>query len=109
MEEQPTTEGATAGEVVSAEPTSKRKEFAMVVFHNIPETYPADAHIECGYTITFDLKPTKSDWIGLYKVGWLSTKDYIYYDWVNIPSNYEEGKDAEGRVLFPCKFTVHGF
>lgn len=101
-------EGATgnpSGEsttVSSMEGTSKRKEFAMVVFHNIPENYPADAHIECGYTITSDLIPTRSDWVGLYKVGWLSTKDYIYYDWANIPSNYEEGKDAEGHVLFPA-------
>lgn len=85
----------------TGETTNKRKEFAMVIFHNIPETYPADAHIECGYTITSDLTPSRSDWIGLYKVGWLSTRDYIYYDWVNIPSNYEAGKDAEGHILFP--------
>ncbi|XP_076091774.1 uncharacterized protein LOC143063479 isoform X4 [Mytilus galloprovincialis] len=85
----------------TGETTNKRKEFAMVIFHNIPETYPADAHIECGYTLTSDLTPSRSDWIGLYKVGWLSTRDYIYYDWVNIPSNYEAGKDAEGRILFP--------
>ncbi|VDI46799.1 Hypothetical predicted protein [Mytilus galloprovincialis] len=85
----------------TGETTNKRKEFAMVIFHNIPETYPADAHIECSYTLTSDLTPSRSDWIGLYKVGWLSTRDYIYYDWVNIPSNYEAGKDAEGRILFP--------
>lgn len=102
MEDETTNEtGATSAEAPKGETTNKRKEFAMVVFHNIPETYPADAHIECGYTITSDFVPTTRDWIGLYKVGWLSTKDYIYYDWVNIPSNYEAGKDAGGHVLFP--------
>ncbi|XP_063425168.1 tax1-binding protein 1 homolog B-like isoform X4 [Mytilus trossulus] len=99
MEEVNTEEEAAASS--TGETTNKRKEFAMVIFHNIPETYPADAHIECGYTLTSDLTPSRSDWIGLYKVGWLSTRDYIYYDWVNIPSSYEAGKDAEGHILFP--------
>ena len=102
MDEEAKIESLTDDEAAKDETVNKRREFAMVVFHNIPETYPADAHIECGYTITSDFVPTRSDWIGLYKVGWLSTRDYIYYDWVNIPSNYEAGKEAEGHVLFPC-------
>lgn len=101
MDEEAKIESLTDDEAAKDETVNKRREFAMVVFHNIPETYPADAHIECGYTITSDFVPTRSDWIGLYKVGWLSTRDYIYYDWVNIPSNYEAGKEAEGHVLFP--------
>ncbi|XP_033733010.1 tax1-binding protein 1 homolog B-like isoform X2 [Pecten maximus] len=79
-----------------------RTEFAMVIFHNIPETYPADAHIQCTYTISSDLVPTSYDWVGLYKVGWMSTKDYHYYEWAVVPKAYEIGKEADSAVLFPA-------
>lgn len=82
--------------------TYPRTEFAAVIFHNIPETYPDDAHIECCYTITPDLVPTSRDWIGLYKVGWMTTRDYYYYEWAKFPENYEIGKETEGNVLFPA-------
>ncbi|OWF43030.1 tax1-binding protein 1 homolog [Mizuhopecten yessoensis] len=84
------------------EAKQSRTEFAMVVFHNIPETYPADAHIQCAYTITSDLVPTSYDWVGLYKVGWMSIKDYHYYEWAVISKNYEIGKEADSAVLFPA-------
>jgi len=79
----------------------QRTEFAMVVFHNIPDTYPSDAHIECKYTITPELVPTSRDWVGLFKVGWMSTGDYHYYEWATIPKNYEKGKEAANGILFP--------
>ncbi|XP_055995413.1 tax1-binding protein 1 homolog isoform X2 [Ostrea edulis] len=80
----------------------KRPEFAAVVFQCIPETYPADAHIECRYTITPDLIPTSRDWVGLYKVGWMTTRDYYYYEWAQTPAGYEAGKEVESSILFPA-------
>ena len=92
-------------EVVQIDPETsevkyERTEFASVVFHNICETYPTDAHIECRYTVTSDLIPTRSDWVGLYKVGWMNPRHYIYYEWAPIPKDYEVGKDADSSVLF---------
>lgn len=80
----------------------KRPEFAAVVFQRIPETYPADAHIECRYTITPDLIPTSRDWVGLYKVGWMTTRDYHYYEWAQTPTGYEAGKEIDASILFPA-------
>ncbi len=45
----------------------ERSDFAQVVFHNISETYPTDANIECCYTITATLQPSSRDWVGLYR------------------------------------------
>ncbi|XP_045210114.1 tax1-binding protein 1 homolog isoform X2 [Mercenaria mercenaria] len=79
-----------------------RAEFATVVFHNIAETYPEDAHIECRYTVTSDLVPTTRDYVALYKVGWMSPRDYIYYEWAPIPKDYKVGCDADSSVMFPA-------
>lgn len=85
----------------TCEVSFKKSEYAVVVFPSMPETFPTDAHIECRYTITQDYVPTSRDWIGLYKVGWISFHDYLYYDWVSPLKNYEEGKESEGNILFP--------
>lgn len=87
----------------TCEVSFKKSEYAVVVFPSMPETFPTDAHIECRYTVTQDYEPTSSDWIGLYKVGWISFHDYLYYDWVSPLKNCEEGKESEGNILFPCK------
>lgn len=83
------------------EEDSNRKDFAMVIFHNIPETYPTEAHINCAYTLTSDMVPNSRDWVGLYKVGWLSTGDYNYYEWAPTPKGYVQGQEAETSILFP--------
>ena len=44
-----------------------------VIFQNLAEKYPEDAHIECKYTLTRTYEPSGRDWIGLYKVKELIT------------------------------------
>ncbi|KAK3609864.1 hypothetical protein CHS0354_015055 [Potamilus streckersoni] len=79
-----------------------RAEFAAVVFQNISEVYPIDAHIECKYTITAIIVPTSRDWVALFKVGWMDpAKDYVYYEWAPMPKDYEIGKESEACILFP--------
>ncbi|XP_022338134.2 uncharacterized protein LOC111133771 isoform X2 [Crassostrea virginica] len=85
-----------------SEASQRRPEFAAVVFQRIPETYPADAHIECRYTITPDLSPSSRDWVGIYKVGWMTTRDYYYYEWAQTPTGYEAGKEIDTSILFPA-------
>lgn len=88
-------------EVVSNEEVRyQRSEFASVIFHNVADTYPADAHVECSYTLTIDIIPSTRDWVGIYKVGWMSSRDYIYYEWAPLPKNYEQGKETEATILF---------
>ena len=59
------------------------------------------------YTVTSDLVPASRDWVGLYKVGWMSPRDYVYYEWAPCPKDYEIGKEAEASVLFPSMFEIN--
>lgn len=43
---------------------------------------------------------SNSDWIGIFKVGWSSIKDYYTYTWANVPENYTEGAPVDCCVLF---------
>ena len=83
-----------------------KSDYAQVIFHNIAETYPIEAHIECRYTITPRLLPSSRDWVGLYKVGWSSSKEYVCFDWASTPADYEEGKEVQAGILFQGKAIV---
>ncbi|XP_051530340.1 calcium-binding and coiled-coil domain-containing protein 2-like [Myxocyprinus asiaticus] len=56
--------------------------FSQVVFNDVPPTYPPNTAVTCRYTLTGGLQPNSRDWIGIFKVGWNSTKMYLCYVWV---------------------------
>ncbi|XP_055957129.1 tax1-binding protein 1 homolog B [Patella vulgata] len=78
----------------------QRSAYAAVIFLNVAEMYPADAHVECKYTLTNDIIPSTRDWIGLYKVGWMSANDYYYYEWAPSPKDYKPQTEAQAEILF---------
>ncbi|XP_070708106.1 calcium-binding and coiled-coil domain-containing protein 2 isoform X2 [Pempheris klunzingeri] len=77
----------------STEPAAPARTFSQVVFTDIPHSYPPSTHVTCSYTLTADLQPTSRDWVGIFKVGWSSTKDYHTFVWV------ESCQDAAGQSV----------
>ena len=73
----------------------------QVIFRNIEESYPVGADIQCSYNISPELEVTSRDWVGLYRVGWRSQSDYVYYDWSPVPANYVKGTQYENKLDFP--------
>ncbi|CAJ1079960.1 calcium-binding and coiled-coil domain-containing protein 2 isoform X2 [Xyrichtys novacula] len=64
----------------AADPAARS--FSQVVFTDIPKSYPPATSITCGYTLTETLQPNPRDWVGVFKVGWSTTKDYHTFVWV---------------------------
>ncbi|XP_062269781.1 calcium-binding and coiled-coil domain-containing protein 2 [Platichthys flesus] len=56
------------------------RNFSQVVFNNIPQSYPPSTSLTCHYTAAF--QPHPRDWVGIFKVGWNSAKDYHTFVWV---------------------------
>ncbi|XP_034426455.1 calcium-binding and coiled-coil domain-containing protein 2 isoform X1 [Hippoglossus hippoglossus] len=56
------------------------RSFSQVVFNNIPQSYPPSTSLTCHYTASF--QPHPRDWVGIFKVGWNSAKDYHTFVWV---------------------------
>ncbi|XP_047465095.1 calcium-binding and coiled-coil domain-containing protein 2 isoform X2 [Mugil cephalus] len=65
--------------------------FSQVVFIDIPHSYPPSTHVTCCYTIAPTFQPNPRDWVGIFKVGWSTTKDYHTFVWV------EPCQDVEGQ------------
>ncbi|XP_028850190.1 calcium-binding and coiled-coil domain-containing protein 1 [Denticeps clupeoides] len=75
-----------------------------VEFRNVGSTYFPESRVECHYTLTPQHTWAGSDWIGLFKVGWTSVKDYHTFVWALAPAGYAEGDSANCCVHFQASY-----
>ncbi|KAG8442968.1 hypothetical protein GDO86_011693 [Hymenochirus boettgeri] len=62
--------------------------FAHVIFQNVAKSYLPNAPLECHYTLTHYIHPHPKDWVGIFKVGWSTARDYFTFLWSPMPENY---------------------
>nr|XP_040021548.1 tax1-binding protein 1 homolog B isoform X2 [Gasterosteus aculeatus aculeatus] len=74
--------------------------FAHVIFQNVGKSYMPHAALECHFTLTQFIKPHPKDWVGIFKVGWSTARDYYTFLWSPLPENYEEGTAVNRIVVF---------
>eukprot|EP00066_Takifugu_rubripes_P003530 XP_003966154.2 PREDICTED: tax1-binding protein 1 homolog B-like [Takifugu rubripes] len=74
--------------------------FAHVIFQNVGKSYLPHAALECHYTLTQFIRPHPKDWVGIFKVGWSTARDYYTFLWSPLPENYVEGTGVHRTVVF---------
>ncbi|KAL7869168.1 hypothetical protein AOLI_G00131560 [Acnodon oligacanthus] len=74
--------------------------FSQVVFMDVPHSYPLSTSVKCSYAVTGGLNPSSKDWIGVFKVGWSSAKNYHNYVWVEPPVNHDGTELLKLQVVF---------
>ncbi|XP_076839780.1 calcium-binding and coiled-coil domain-containing protein 1 [Brachyhypopomus gauderio] len=71
-----------------------------VKFLNVGSSYFPQSRVECHYSINSEHSWSSNDWIGLFKVGWSSVRDYHTFVWSLAPSDYKEGTGGNCCVHF---------
>nr|XP_020145479.1 tax1-binding protein 1 isoform X3 [Microcebus murinus] len=74
--------------------------FAHVIFQNVAKSYLPNAHLECHYTLTPYIHPHPKDWVGIFKVGWSTARDYYTFLWSPLPEHYVEGSTVNCVLAF---------
>ncbi|KAM4725898.1 tax1-binding protein 1 homolog A isoform 1-T3 [Anableps anableps] len=74
--------------------------FAHVIFQNVGKSFLPQAPLECRYTLTPYITPHPKDWVGIFKVGWSTARDYYTFLWSPMPENYEPGSTVHRTVVF---------
>ncbi|XP_046953052.1 tax1-binding protein 1 isoform X2 [Lynx rufus] len=74
--------------------------FAHVIFQNVAKSYLPNAHLECHYTLTPYIHPHPKDWVGIFKVGWSTARDYYTFLWSPMPEHYIEGSTVNCVLAF---------
>ncbi|XP_060949058.1 tax1-binding protein 1 homolog A [Limanda limanda] len=88
---------SSPGSSVSIMETSN---FAHVIFQNVGKSFLPQAPLECCYTLTPYITPNPKDWVGIFKVGWSTARDYYTFLWSSVPENYEPGSTVHSTVVF---------
>ncbi|XP_077362791.1 tax1-binding protein 1 homolog A isoform X2 [Festucalex cinctus] len=74
--------------------------FAHVIFQNVGKSFLPQAPLECRYTLTPYITPHPKDWVGIFKVGWSTARDYYTFLWSPMPEKYEPGSTVDRTVAF---------
>ncbi|XP_076856545.1 calcium-binding and coiled-coil domain-containing protein 2 [Brachyhypopomus gauderio] len=77
-----------------------KESFSQVVFVDVAHSYQINAPVRCCYTLTGGLNPNTRDWIGIFKVGWNSTKQYYNYVWVQPSPEHDGSEPLQKEVVF---------
>ncbi|MBN3287676.1 TXB1B protein, partial [Polyodon spathula] len=80
--------------------TTEMSNFAHVIFQNVAKSYLPHAALECHYTLTPYIRPHPKDWVGIFKVGWSTARDYYTFLWSPLPEKYVEGTSVNCVVVF---------
>ncbi|XP_059963753.1 tax1-binding protein 1 [Mesoplodon densirostris] len=78
--------------------------FAHVIFQNVAKSYLPNAHLECHYTLTPYIHPHPKDWVGIFKVGWSTARDYYTFLWSPVPEHYVEGSTVNCVLAFQAYY-----
>ena len=84
-----------------------------ISFVNVQRSYPPGEQLNIGYTINAELKRSTRDWVGLFRVGWSSSRDYCTFEWALFSSKTEDNLKGEvtfaGRRLPPEDNHIYQF
>uniref|UniRef100_A0A4W4DTS0 UBZ1-type domain-containing protein n=1 Tax=Electrophorus electricus TaxID=8005 RepID=A0A4W4DTS0_ELEEL len=79
---------------------SEMSNFAHVIFQNVGKSFLPQTALECRYTLTPFITPNPKDWVGIFKVGWSSARDYYTFLWSPMPENYTEASSVHRTLVF---------
>lgn len=68
-----------------------------VSFTGVLKSYPPGEKLEGFYTLHDNLKSASRDWVGLFRVGWSSSRDYYTFEWASTLN------EQKGTVIFAGK------
>ncbi|XP_078392653.1 uncharacterized protein LOC144676004 isoform X1 [Cetorhinus maximus] len=77
--------------------------FAQVIFVNVEKVYLTDVPVKCNYILTPRLIAHKKDWIGIFKVGWSTARDYHTFVWAPLPKE-ENQVERQQQVMFEAYY-----
>ncbi|XP_076616230.1 calcium-binding and coiled-coil domain-containing protein 2 [Chaetodon auriga] len=88
----------TPAEAAATDPSART--FSQVVFTDISHSYPPSTAVTCSYTLAASFQPKPRDWVGIFKVGWSTTKDYHTFVWVEPCVDVEGQQSVTRQAVF---------
>lgn len=78
--------------------------FSQVIFNSVEKFYVPGGDVTCFYTFTQQFVPRRKDWIGIFRVGWKTTREYYTFMWVTLPLDPNSDADKHQEVHFKAYY-----
>ncbi|XP_072742204.1 calcium-binding and coiled-coil domain-containing protein 2 [Mycteria americana] len=78
--------------------------FSQVVFNNVEKFYVPGGDVTCYYTLTQNISPRGKDWVGIFRVGWKTTREYYTFMWAPLPSAVRSGTAVQQQIQFKAYY-----
>ncbi|KAM9046123.1 calcium-binding and coiled-coil domain-containing protein 2 isoform 1-T2 [Megaptera novaeangliae] len=78
--------------------------FSQVIFNSVEKFYVPGGDITCYYTLTQHFIPRRKDWIGIFRVGWKTTREYYTFMWVTLPVDLNSRPAKQQEVQFKAYY-----
>uniref|UniRef100_A0A8C9MCN3 Calcium-binding and coiled-coil domain-containing protein 2 n=1 Tax=Panthera tigris altaica TaxID=74533 RepID=A0A8C9MCN3_PANTA len=78
--------------------------FSQVIFNSVEKFYVPGGDVTCYYTLTQQFIPRRKDWIGIFRVGWKTTREYYTFMWVSLPVDLNSHSAKQQEVQFKAYY-----
>uniref|UniRef100_F6TZQ5 Calcium-binding and coiled-coil domain-containing protein 2 n=2 Tax=Equus TaxID=9789 RepID=F6TZQ5_HORSE len=78
--------------------------FSQVIFNSVEKFYVPGGDVTCYYTLTQHFLPRRKDWIGIFRVGWKTTREYYTFMWVTLPVDVNSDSAKQQEVQFKAYY-----
>ncbi|XP_067168200.1 calcium-binding and coiled-coil domain-containing protein 2 isoform X1 [Apteryx mantelli] len=78
--------------------------FSQVIFNNVEKFYVPGGDITCYYTLTNNIAPRGKDWVGIFRVGWKTTREYYTFMWAPLPSGVSGDTAVQQQIQFKAYY-----
>ncbi|XP_011380953.1 calcium-binding and coiled-coil domain-containing protein 2 isoform X4 [Pteropus vampyrus] len=78
--------------------------FSQVIFNSVEKFYVPGGDVTCYYTLTQHFIPRRKDWIGIFRVGWKTTREYYTFMWVTLPIDLNSELTKQQEVHFKAYY-----
>ncbi|NXW36275.1 CACO2 protein, partial [Phaetusa simplex] len=78
--------------------------FSQVIFNNVDKFYVPGGDITCYYTLTQNIVPRGKDWVGIFRVGWKTTREYYTFMWAPLPSDARSDTTVQQQIQFKAYY-----
>ncbi|KAK2516610.1 Calcoco2 [Columba livia] len=81
--------------------------FSQVVFNNVQKFYVPGGDVTCQYTLTQNMVPRGKDWVGIFRVGWKTTREYYTFMWAPLPSDTHSDTNSGAGAQHQIQFKAY--
>lgn len=78
--------------------------FSQVIFNSVEKFYVPGGDVSCYYTVTQQFIPRRKDWIGIFRVGWKTAREYYTFMWVALPTDVKSRLTKQQEVQFKAYY-----